>query len=60
MEKELLSIMKYVNSLVFFPIQFFNQLANIHQRLKHAKDQEGKCRIEIEQSQQELNKMRVC
>ncbi|CAF4685473.1 unnamed protein product [Rotaria sp. Silwood1] len=38
-------------------IAFYNELANIHQRLKHSKDQEAKCRIEIEQSQQELAKM---
>ncbi|CAF4716823.1 unnamed protein product, partial [Rotaria sp. Silwood2] len=39
-------------------IAFYNELANIHQRLRHSKDQEAKCRIEIEQSQQELTKMK--
>lgn len=39
-------------------IAFYNELANIHQRLKYSKDQEGKYRSEIDQSQQELNQMR--
>ncbi|CAF0987223.1 unnamed protein product [Rotaria sordida] len=38
-------------------IAFYNELANIHQRLRHSKDQEAKGRIEIDQSQQELTKM---
>ncbi|CAF1431644.1 unnamed protein product [Adineta steineri] len=39
-------------------IAFYNELANIHQRLRHSKDQEAKCRTEIEQSQVELTKMK--
>ncbi|CAF1535021.1 unnamed protein product [Rotaria magnacalcarata] len=39
-------------------IAFYNELANIHQRLRNSKDQEVKCRIEIEQSQQELANMK--
>ncbi|CAF1217478.1 unnamed protein product, partial [Adineta ricciae] len=39
-------------------IAFYNELANIHQRLRHSKDQESKCRAEIDQSQVELAKMK--
>lgn len=39
-------------------IAFYNELANIHQRLRHSKDQEAKCRSEIDQLIFELTQLK--